>query len=108
MWFVECLGGLKIAAVDFERAVQMVRRKMRGKGVGHAELCCQLRAKQAGAQHPELDIGAKAGGRLDRKIDIAGQQSAQFEHILREVFGRLVQVLAKRPLKLWSSARSAA
>ena len=79
-----------------ERGIEVVGREMTGKGVRQAEPGGELRAEQARAEQPHFDLGAKARRGGDRQVDVASQQGAQFDHIVGEILGGAMQVLAQR------------
>ncbi len=54
---------------------------MASEGIGHAERGGELRAEQAGAQDPHLDLRAAAGHGDDAKVRLAGEMRAQFDDV---------------------------
>ncbi len=87
--------GLEPLAIDLERGVELGRREVRGEGIGQAQHRRELRAEQAGAQHPQLDVRAGSRRRRDRQRGIAAQPGLQFHHVLGKLVRRLHQVLAQ-------------
>ena len=57
--------GAEGGAVDLDRLLHQARREVRGEGVGEAERRGELGAEQARAEHPDLDVGARAGDGAD-------------------------------------------
>ena len=74
----------------------MVGREMRGERKRQPKRGGKLRAEQAGAQDPQFGPGAKTWRGLKRQRRVAGEQRAQFDHVLREVLTGPHQILAQR------------
>ena len=97
------VGGLQLLrpfealAIDGERLHQRVGGKMRGEGIGQAELGGELGAKKTGPENPERDVESFAGNGADRLIRSGGREEGlQLEHVLREAVGRH-RIATERP-----------
>ncbi len=94
---VELFRRLERRPIHFQRAHHLVRREVRGEGVGQAERGGDLRAIQAGAEDPQRHFEAFAGHGAQRlAFDLWREVGLQLLHIVRELLGSRSEIPAQR------------
>ena len=99
------LGRLKVATVQLQRCIQVIRRKVSCESIRQSQPRGELRAKQAGTKHPELRLCPAPRGGLDGELVSIAHQCHQLDDILRKHFCRGVQVFAQSALQFWPGTR---
>ncbi len=109
MRLVEERRGAELGTIELQRLGQLLRREMRGEGIGQAQRGGELGAIKARAQHPHRHLAALAGNGAHR---LAGLRIAhigdQFQHIPGEIIDVALQGPSQRQGGALVGARRAA
>jgi hypothetical protein len=78
----ELLGRLEAAPINVERVQELLRREVRGEGIGQPQLGGEMSAERAGSENPQRHLDSRRRHRLQ-----ALPRRLQLQHVLRKIVG---------------------